>query len=89
MYRKKFSRFASAADTLDLYIFAIAPTRVLSLAEMAELLGAVTGWNTSAYELMRFGERRLHLMRVYNLRKGLTAADDTLARILWSTCLPI
>jgi len=27
---------------------------------------------------MRFGERRLHLMRVYNLREGLTAANDTL-----------
>jgi aldehyde:ferredoxin oxidoreductase len=68
----------SAADALDLCIFAIAPTRVLSLQNMAELLGAVTGWNTSAYEIMRFGERRLHLMRVYNLREGLTAADDTL-----------
>jgi aldehyde:ferredoxin oxidoreductase len=68
----------SAADALDLCIFAIAPTRVLSLANMAELLGAITGWNTSAYEIMRFGERRLHLMRVYNLREGLTAADDTL-----------
>ncbi len=68
----------SAADALDLCIFAIAPTRVLSLTEMAELLGVVTGWNTSAYELMRLGERRLHLMRVYNLREGLTAADDTL-----------
>jgi aldehyde:ferredoxin oxidoreductase len=45
---------------------------------MAQLLGAVTGWNTSAYEMMRFGERRLHLMRVYNLREGLTVADDTL-----------
>jgi aldehyde:ferredoxin oxidoreductase len=68
----------SAADALDLCIFAIAPTRVLSLADMAQLLGAVTGWNTSAYEMMRFGERRLHLMRVYNLREGLTVADDTL-----------
>jgi aldehyde:ferredoxin oxidoreductase len=68
----------SAADTLDLCIFAIAPTRVLSLHDMAELLGAVTGWSTSAYEIMRFGERRLHLMRVYNLREGLSADDDTL-----------
>ena len=42
------------------------------------MLAAVTGWNTSSYELMRFGERRLHLMRLYNLREGLTAADDTL-----------
>jgi aldehyde:ferredoxin oxidoreductase len=68
----------SAADALDLCIFAIAPTRVLTLQEMSELLGAVTGWNTSAYEIMRYGERRLHLMRIYNLREGLTAADDTL-----------
>jgi aldehyde:ferredoxin oxidoreductase len=68
----------SGADALDLCIFAIAPTRVLTLNDMARLLGAVTGWNTSAYEIMRFGERRLHLMRVYNLREGLAAADDTL-----------
>ena len=68
----------SGADALDLCIFAIAPTRVLSLHDMAKLLGAVTGWSTSAYEIMRFGERRLHLMRVYNLREGLSAADDTL-----------
>lgn len=27
---------------------------------------------------MRLGERRIHLMRVYNLREGLTAASDTL-----------
>jgi len=68
----------SAADALDLCIFAIAPTRVYTLEDMAALLGAVTGWVTSSYEIMRFGERRLHLMRVYNLREGLTAADDTL-----------
>lgn len=68
----------SAADALDMCIFAIAPTRVLTLEDMATLLGAVTGWVTSSYEIMRFGERRLHLMRLYNLREGLTAADDTL-----------
>jgi aldehyde:ferredoxin oxidoreductase len=56
---------------------------------MAGLLGAVTGWNTSAYELMRFGERRLHLMRVYNLREGLTAADDTLPARFFEEPLPM
>lgn len=68
----------SAADALDFCIFAVAPTRVLTLEQMAQMLAAVTGWRTSSYEIMRFGERRLHLMRVYNLREGLTAADDTL-----------
>lgn len=68
----------SAADALDFCIFAIAPTRLLSLEDMAAMLAAVTGWETSSHELMRLGERRLHLMRWYNLREGLTAADDRL-----------
>ncbi len=68
----------SAADALDYCIFAIAPTRVLTLRGMTDLLSAVTGWESSSWEIMRWGERRLHLMRVYNLREGLTAADDTL-----------
>ena len=75
---KALSTLWSSADALDMCIFAVAPTRVLSLQHMAELLGATTGWNTSAYEIMRLGERRLHLMRMYNLREGLTAMDDTL-----------
>lgn len=36
------------------------------------------GRETSSYEVMRWGERRNHLLRIYNLREGLTAADDWL-----------
>ena len=72
------SNLWSAADALDLCVFAVAPTRVFSLDEMAALVSAITGWKTSAYEIMRWGERRLHLMRIYNLREGLTADDDRL-----------
>ena len=68
----------SACDAMDLCVFASAPTRSLSLEMMAELVGAITGWRTSAWEFMRWGERRNHLMRLYNLREGLTAADDVL-----------
>jgi aldehyde:ferredoxin oxidoreductase len=68
----------SAADTLDLCIFAIAPTRILSLPEMNQVLAAATGWKTSDYEVMRYGERRNHLMRLYNLREGIGADQDTL-----------
>jgi aldehyde:ferredoxin oxidoreductase len=75
---KALSTLWSAADVLDMCIFAIAPTRVLNLEMMAQLLGAVTGWKTSSFEIMRLGERRLHLMRLYNLREGLGASDDTL-----------
>ena len=68
----------SACDTLDLCVFASAPTRVWTLEMISSLIHAITGWDTSSHEFMRWGERRNHLMRVYNLREGLTAADDTL-----------
>jgi len=68
----------SACDALDICVFASAPTRALSLDMMTDLVAGVTGWKTSSWEIMRFGERRNHLMRLYNLREGLTAADDTL-----------
>jgi len=68
----------SAADALDFCIFAIAPTRILSLPEMASMLAMVTGWETSDYEVMRIGERRNHLLRWYNLREGMSSKDDTL-----------
>ena len=68
----------SAADALDMCVFAIAPTRILTLDEMSAMLAAVTGWNTSSYEIMRIGERRNQIMRAYNLREGLTADQDWL-----------
>ena len=68
----------SGADALGYCIFAIAPTRALSLQIMTDMLAAITGWETSSYEILRWGERRNHLMRVYNNREGLTPADDWL-----------
>ena len=68
----------SAADTLDMCIFAVAPTRLLNLTLMTELLTAVTGWETSSVEIMRWGERRNHLMRIYNNREGFGPEDDGL-----------
>jgi len=74
----------SAADALDMCIFAIAPTRLLSLPQMAQLLHAVTGWETSDHEIMRIGERRLHLMRWYNQREGITSSEDVLPERFYS-----
>lgn len=68
----------SAADALDFCIFAIAPVRVLSFEQMAAMLAAVTGWNTSTYEIMQIGERRIQLMHLYNLREGIGPEADTL-----------
>jgi aldehyde:ferredoxin oxidoreductase len=44
----------------------------------AEMLKAVTGWDTGPAELIRVGERILTTMRAFNMREGLTSADDVL-----------
>jgi aldehyde:ferredoxin oxidoreductase len=42
------------------------------------LIKAVTGWNTGWVDLLQTAERTLTTMRMFNLREGFTAADDTL-----------
>jgi aldehyde:ferredoxin oxidoreductase len=44
----------------------------------ARVLGAVTGVEFSTGDLIRVGERVWNLERLYNLREGFSAADDTL-----------
>jgi aldehyde:ferredoxin oxidoreductase len=43
-----------------------------------ELLSAVTGWDTSIAEQIRIAERIMTVMRLFNIREGLTANDDVL-----------
>ncbi len=43
-----------------------------------EMMRAVTGWNTTAYELAKVGERAATMARIFNLREGFTATDDYL-----------
>jgi aldehyde:ferredoxin oxidoreductase len=75
---KALSTLWSGCDALGICLYASAPTRLLSVRIMGELLAAITGWETSSAEVMRWGERRMHLMRMFNLREGLTAGDDRL-----------
>jgi aldehyde:ferredoxin oxidoreductase len=49
--------------------------------QLVSLIQAVTGWDITMEELLRAGERAYTLARVFNLREGLTAADDRLPKI--------
>jgi aldehyde:ferredoxin oxidoreductase len=49
-----------------------------SIAQLVELVNAVTGWNTTAFELSQVGERALNMTRAFNTREGFTANDDWL-----------
>jgi aldehyde:ferredoxin oxidoreductase len=44
----------------------------------ADILAAVTGWDTGIPELLLVAERILTVARLFNLKQGLTAADDAL-----------
>ncbi|MBI2847360.1 MAG: aldehyde ferredoxin oxidoreductase family protein [Chloroflexi bacterium] len=46
--------------------------------QMAEIVEAVTGWNTSVLECLRVGERVVTMARTFNMREGITSADDRL-----------
>lgn len=46
--------------------------------QVAELVSAATGWNTSVWELLKAGERAANLSRLFNLREGIDASTDRL-----------
>ena len=47
---------------------------------MAELVRAITGWNTTVWELMKVGERYINITRDFNIRGGMNRDDDYLPR---------
>ena len=46
--------------------------------QTVDIVNAVTGWETSVWELMKVSERAINLARVFNIREGFTAEDDVL-----------
>ncbi len=47
-----------------------------SMEQMRDIVQAVTGWNTSLFELTKAGERALAMARAFNYQQGFTARDD-------------
>lgn len=75
--------FYSILDTLCLCQFDWGPAwQLYGPTDLVALCRAGIGWETSLFELMRVGERRINLMRYFNAREGFTRDDDSLpARI--------
>jgi aldehyde:ferredoxin oxidoreductase len=49
-----------------------------SVNQETTLLGAVTGWDITTWELMKLGERITNMARVFNIRQGFETKDDKL-----------
>jgi len=70
---KHYSNWRSLNNCLELCNFP-----PWSYEQRVQLVRAVTGWNTTAIELSRVGERTLNMTRVFNFREGFTVKDDWL-----------
>ncbi|UCD70858.1 MAG: aldehyde ferredoxin oxidoreductase family protein [Syntrophobacterales bacterium] len=70
-------------DALGLCVFGFAPRGVMPLELMVRCLNAITGWNSSLFELMKAAERATMLARAFNSREGFTIRDDTLPQRLF------
>jgi len=72
------SMISGVLNTLPFCLFIVLGTD-MPLSDLVEMTCAATGWDISAYELLKAGERAYSLARVFNMREGLTAQDDHLA----------
>jgi aldehyde:ferredoxin oxidoreductase len=74
-------RLWSGLDALGVCLFAATPTRPLRLAQVSELVLAITGRRPDVLEL---GAERLRLQFEVNRRLGFTAADDRLPDLFFT-----
>ncbi len=74
-YAKMLDDFYNSIGMCD---FVGTPIGPLSITQLVKYIRAVTGWDTSLWELMKVGERANNMMRVFNYREGFTKEDDTL-----------
>jgi aldehyde:ferredoxin oxidoreductase len=62
---------------------ASAPINAVGVTLVIDAMRAVTGWDTSLWELVKVAERAKALARVFNCREGLTAKADRLPKRLF------
>jgi len=72
---KTFQDLTAVVDSEGLCLFTTFPLRA---EDYANLLSAVTGFEYNAEEVLKAGERIWNLEKLWNLKVGLTKADDTL-----------
>ena len=78
----------SALDTLSYCSFVYgAGWQLYTPVDMAELASAATGWDISVDEVQQIGQKRVNLMRAFNLREGLSREDDDLPQKLYRKAL--
>ncbi|KPJ69215.1 aldehyde:ferredoxin oxidoreductase [candidate division WOR-1 bacterium DG_54_3] len=60
--------------------FCSVPIHAMTFARLVEAVQAITGWDTSLFEIMRVSERSNVMARVFNTREGFGPKDDRVIR---------
>ncbi len=82
---RDFQNASTAVDATGLCLFL---TFGIGLPEIAPILAAATGFDYDVDSLTRAGERIWNLERLWNLRAGISAADDTLPKRMLQSPIP-
>ncbi len=69
-------------STLGICDLAVVPINAQTVTHMLNVTRAVTGWDTSLWELFKVAERGAALARVFNCREGFTPKDDRMPKRL-------
>jgi aldehyde:ferredoxin oxidoreductase len=60
--------------------FCSVPIHAMTFARLVEAVQAITGWDTSLFEIMRVSERSNVMARVFNTREGFGPKEDRVIR---------
>ncbi len=74
----------SFLDTASVCILAFGFGMACDMDDLIKAINYSTGWKTNLYEMMMVGERRIQMMRAFNVREGLTKEDDKLPEKLFT-----
>ena len=65
-------------NAIGICCFVQKPVGPFTINSFVDYINAVTGWNSSLWELLKVGEKHNTMSRLFNLREGLTKEDDLL-----------
>jgi aldehyde:ferredoxin oxidoreductase len=82
---KIFQDLTAVIDSSGMCLFT---SFALGAPDYADLLNKATGFNYTVDEMMQAGERIWNLERMFNLKAGLSKADDTLPKRLLEDPIP-
>ncbi len=76
--------WSSFERSIGLCYFGPVPRSFIQVDEVIKAVQCATGWDVTLEELLQIGERATNLARIFNIREGFSAKDDSLPERLFT-----